>query len=148
MMGRVLEVSRSGYYAQRRRSPSATAVRRQQLVETIRQVHGERPKGNHGSPRMTKELQTRGVDCSENWVAKVMKHAEIRAKSAKRWIRTTDSNHRLPVAENVLERCVALAGVTSGAFQLADQQVSDFRLGQRVLLGRTDDIPVGRRHFG
>ena len=40
MMCRGLDVSRSGYYAQRRRSPSATAVRRQQLVETIRQVHG------------------------------------------------------------------------------------------------------------
>ena len=104
MMCRVLEVSRSGYYAHRRRSPSATAIRRQQLVETIRQVHGERHKDNYGSPRMTKELQTRGVECCENWVANVMKHAEIRAKSAKRWVRTTDSNHRLPVAANVLDR--------------------------------------------
>lgn len=104
MMCRVLEVSRSGYYASRGRSPSTTAVRRQQLTEVIRQVHGERHKDCYGSPRMTKELQKRGVNCCENWVAKVMKHAEIRAKSAKRWVRTTDSNHRLPVAENVLDR--------------------------------------------
>ena len=104
MMCRVLGVSRSGYYACRGRSPSVAAVRRQQLVEAIRQVHGERHKDAYGSPRMTKELRARGVDCCENWVAKAMKHAEIRAKSAKRWVRTTDSNHRWPVAENVLDR--------------------------------------------
>ena len=70
----------------------------------MRQVHGERHKDSYGSPRMTKELRARGVECCENWVAKVMKHTEIRAKSARRWVRTTDSKHRLPAAENVLDR--------------------------------------------
>ena len=58
----------------------------------------------YGSPRMTQELRARGVDCCENWVAKAMKYAEICAKSAKRGVGTPDSNHRLPVAENVLHR--------------------------------------------
>jgi len=39
-----------------------------------------------------------------NTVAKVMKEAGIRAKMTRRFVRTTDSRHRLPVSENVLDR--------------------------------------------
>lgn len=74
------------------------------MVETIRQVHKEPRKDTYGSPRMVKELQARGLRCCENTVAKVMQSAGIRAKSAARWVRTTDSDHSLPVAENVLDR--------------------------------------------
>jgi len=100
---RVLEVSRSGYYAWRTRPPSEAATRREELVAQIRGVHAEM-KARYGSPRLTVELQSRGVVCSVNTVAKAMKRHGIRAKTAKRFARTTDSNHRLPVAENVLDR--------------------------------------------
>jgi putative transposase len=53
---------------------------------------------------MTPELNARGYECSENMVAKLMKAHAIRAKAPKRFIRTTDSNHKLPVAENLLAR--------------------------------------------
>jgi putative transposase len=100
---RVLEVSRSGYYAWRTRPPSATTIRREELVAQIRVVHAE-VKQRYGSPRMTVELQARGVACCVNTVATVMKRQEIRAKTVRRFVRTTDSKHRLPVAENVLDR--------------------------------------------
>ena len=103
VMCRVLEVSRSGYYAWRTRSPSETATRREELVARIRVVHAE-VKARYGSPRMTVELQARGVACSVNTVAKVMKRHGIRAKTVRRFVRTTDANHRMPVAENVLDR--------------------------------------------
>jgi putative transposase len=100
---RVLEVSRSGYYAWRTRPPSATTIRREERAAQIRVVHAER-KERYGSPRMTVELQSRGVVCCVNTVAKVMKCQGIRAKTVRRFVRTTDSNHRMPVAENVLDR--------------------------------------------
>ena len=100
---RVLEGSRSGYYAWAKRSPSETATRRETLATQIREVHAEMT-GRSGSPRLAIELNGRGISCCVNAVAKVRKTRGIRAKAVKRFVRTTDSNHRLPVAENVLDR--------------------------------------------
>jgi transposase InsO family protein len=104
LMCRVLGVSRAGYYAWRTRPPSDTARRRDQLADAIRAIHEEPRLDTYGSPRMTRELNARGVACCVNTVAKVMKRAGIRAKSTRRFVRTTDSRHRLPVSDNVLDR--------------------------------------------
>ena len=101
---RVLGVSRSGYYARRARPPGDTARRRDHLADTIRAIHDEPHKDTYGSPRMARELTARGVACRVNTVAKVMKEAGIRAKTTRRFVRTTDSSHRLPVSANVLDR--------------------------------------------
>lgn len=53
---------------------------------------------------MTAELNARGHECSENTVAELMREHGIRAKAPRRFVRTTDSNHRLPVAANILDR--------------------------------------------
>jgi putative transposase len=98
-----LEVSASGYYAWAGRSDSPTETWRQELVGAIEEVHAD-VKHRYGSPRMTAALNARGHECSENTVAELMRQQGIRAKAPKRFVRTTDSNHRLPVAENVLAR--------------------------------------------
>ena len=98
-----LEVSESGYYAWAGRAPSGAELRRGQLVAAIEQVHAD-VKGRYGSPRMTAELNARGFDCTENTVAHLMKAHGIRAKMPRRFVRTTDSRHGLPVADNVLGR--------------------------------------------
>ena len=96
-------MSESGYYAWADRTPSQAQQRRDRLVAAIRQVHAEF-KGRYGSPRMTAELNARGHDCTENTVAHLMKTHGIRAKAARRSVRTTDSRHALPVADNLLAR--------------------------------------------
>jgi putative transposase len=73
------------------------------LVGAIEEVHAE-VKQRYGSPRMAAELKARGHDCSENTVAELMREHGIRARTPRRFVRTTDSNHRLPVAENLLAR--------------------------------------------
>ena len=98
-----LEVSESGYYAWAGRAPSPAELRRGQLLAAIEQVHAE-VKGRYGSPRMTAELNARGFACTENTVAQLMKAHGIRAKAPRRFVRTTDSRHGLPVADNVLGR--------------------------------------------
>jgi len=98
-----LEVSESGYHARASRPGGPTEQRRQELVGAIEVIHAE-VKGRYGSPRMTAELNARGHDCSENTVAKLMRQHGIRAKAPRRFVRTTDSRHGLPVAENLLDR--------------------------------------------
>jgi putative transposase len=99
-----LEVSPAGYYAWRQRPASPQQQRRDALVVEIRAIHAE-VKARYGSPRIQKELVARGQDCSVNTVAKLMRDNDIRAKTARRFrVTTTDSNHDLPVADNLLDR--------------------------------------------
>jgi putative transposase len=98
-----LEVSTAGYYAWRDRPTSARQERRDGLVAEIRAVHAE-VKARYGSPRIHAELAARGRDCCVNTVAKLMRDNGIRAKTARKFRQTTDSNHDLPVAENLLGR--------------------------------------------
>lgn len=102
-MCRVLQVSTSGYYAWRGRQESQRARENRKLIVEIKAVHNE-SKQTYGSPRIYRALQRRGVRCSENRVARLMHAHGIRAKQAKRFKATTDSRHRLPVADNVLDR--------------------------------------------
>jgi transposase InsO family protein len=102
-MCEALEVSASGYYAWASRPDSPTEQWRQELVGAIEEVHAE-VRQRYGSPRMTAELKARGHRCSENTVAKLMSAHGIEARVPRRFVRTTDSDHRLPVASNVLAR--------------------------------------------
>jgi transposase InsO family protein len=104
LMCQVLEVSRSGYYAWRHRAPSRCAERQTNLVEQIRDAYAA-SRCNYGSPRVTVELAARGVACSRNTVAKLMRKHGIRSRTKRRFVvRTTDSRHGHPVAENRLNR--------------------------------------------
>jgi putative transposase len=99
-----LEVSTAGYYAWRQRPTSAGEQRRVALVVEIRAIHAE-AKARYGSPRIHAELAARGQDCCVNTVAKLMRDEGIAAKTARKFrCTTTDSNHDLPVADNVLDR--------------------------------------------
>ena len=98
-----LEVSPAGFYAWLERPDSAAQRRRKELVAAMTDIHAE-VRQCYGSPRMAAELNSRGFPCSENFVAELMRTHGIRAKAAKRFVRTTDSRHGLPVAANVLDR--------------------------------------------
>ena len=102
-MCEALEVSASGYYAWAARPDPPTEEWRRELVGAIEEIHAE-VRQRYGSPRMTAELKARGHACSENTVAELMREHGIRAKTPRRFVRTTDSRHRLPVAPNVLAR--------------------------------------------
>ncbi|MCA9088813.1 MAG: IS3 family transposase [Planctomycetaceae bacterium] len=107
---RVLQVSRSGFYAWCRREPSLTAVRRAGLTERIREVH-QASRRTYGSPRVHAELVAQGSRCNRKTVARCMREAGIQAKSHRKFrITTTDSNHAHPVAENIVDRDFQPAG--------------------------------------
>jgi putative transposase len=99
-----LEVSPSGYYSWLVRPPSFQEKRREALLVLIRGVHAG-AKRRYGSPRVHAALAGRDGARSVNTVAKLMRDNDIRAKTARKFRRkTTDSNHALPVAGNVLDR--------------------------------------------
>ena len=103
LLCRVLEVSRSGFYAWRSRGASAADARREELTDEVKAIHAD-VKARYGSPRIHAELVAKGHACRVNFVAKVMREAGIAAKTRRKFRQTTDSNHTLPVAENVLGR--------------------------------------------
>ena len=61
MMCRLLEVSRSGYYAWRERPESVRDKTDRRLTGVIRRIHAE-TKGTYGSPRIRAELKSEGLD--------------------------------------------------------------------------------------
>ncbi len=102
-MCRALQVSRSGFYAWRARPPSERQQANVKLVRTIRQLH-EQSRGTYGSPRIQAELKALGLEVGHNRIARLMKEHGLRSSRPKRFKRTTDSGHSLPVAANVLDR--------------------------------------------
>jgi len=102
-MCKVLEVSRSGYYAWRKRPEGATAQRRRRLLVMIRAIHAE-SRETYGSPRVHAELVARGERCNVKTVAKIMRENDLVAKTRRKFKVTTDSDHGLPVAPNRLDR--------------------------------------------
>jgi len=102
---RVLEVSRSGYYAWQRRPQSRAAKRRGELTERIRAIHQRPYHANYGAPRIHRELLAQGYACNRKTVEKLMCRAGIRARTCRRFrVLTTDSRHSLPIAPNRLAR--------------------------------------------
>jgi transposase InsO family protein len=98
LMCRVLSVSPSGYYAWRSRKPSNRAQAREALAAKVKETFAAR-KGRDGSPRLSRRL---GV--GRRQVAESLRRQGLRAKAAKKFKATTNSNHSLPVAENLLQQ--------------------------------------------
>ncbi len=103
LMCRVLGVSRSGYYGWRDRPPSDRAQADVRLAADVRRVFDEH-KGRAGAPRIAKQLRTEGRRVGKNRIARVMQGEGLRAKAARKYKATTNSNHKLPVAPNLLEQ--------------------------------------------
>jgi putative transposase len=102
-MCRVLEVSRSGYYAWLKGTKSKRELGNDVLLEKIRQVH-RKSRGVYGSRRVHRQLKARCEKCSRNRVARLMRVNYIRSKMARKFRATTNSKHSFPVAQNLLDR--------------------------------------------
>ncbi len=98
-----LGVSRSGYYAWQRRPESARQASDRVLAEDVARVHQE-SRRTYGSPRVHAELRTRGQRVSRKRVVRLMRAQGLAARRRRRYVTTTDSRHRQPVAPNVLAR--------------------------------------------
>lgn len=103
MMCRVLDVSRSGYHDWTVRGVSPRESEDAHLLERIKDVFKD-SKETYGSRRVHRQLAAEGETCSRRRVARLMRKDGIKPKVKRRFVVTTDSNHDLPVADNLLER--------------------------------------------
>lgn len=105
-MAEVLKVSRSGFYAYLARPVSNRQQENEILLEKIKEIH-QKSKATYGYPRIADDLKDQATVSpapSKNRVYRLMREAGIRAKTVKKYKATTNSNHDLPVAENLLNR--------------------------------------------
>ena len=102
-MCRVLDVSRSGYYAWRGREPSRRAQANAALLETIERIHDE-SDGTYGAPRMHAELPDFGLQASLNRVARVMREAGLRGVSRRKGTSTTSRGKDARPAPDLVDR--------------------------------------------
>ncbi len=103
LMCQVLDVSSSGYYGWRERPESSQSRSNRVLDTQISLVYREH-KQRYGVPRIADELNDRGIRCSENRVSRRMRKLGLKGIQAKKFKRTTDSNHDRPVAPDLIEQ--------------------------------------------
>lgn len=102
-MARVLEVSRSGYYAYCRRQPSLRAQEQANLLEHIKASFTQ-SRQTYGSPRIHADLCAKGIPCTRVRVARLMKKAGIVAKMPCVFKRTTRVDEKKTPAPNILNQ--------------------------------------------
>lgn len=110
LMCRVVAVSPAGFYAWRRRSPSARAIADETLMARVRIVHQESDE-TYGAPRVHRELRGEGLRVGRKRVARLMRAASLVGRRRTRWVRTTDSTHDEPIAPDRLERRFDVNGI-------------------------------------
>jgi transposase InsO family protein len=96
-----MQVSRSGYYSWKGRDTSERQLENERLTCQIGQFFA-RSNQTYGSGRILRDLREVGFRCGRRRVARLMRQAGLRAVVAPRFRVTTDSNHALPVADNLL----------------------------------------------
>lgn len=103
-MAQWLQVSKSGYYAWRKRDKSLRCMEDETLLKEVIRIH-EAARGVYGSRKITREINRRSEKrVNHKRVERIMRENGIRSKSHKKYKATTNSRHHLPVAENILNR--------------------------------------------
>ena len=104
MLCELLGVSRSGWYAARRRQPSARQVSNERLLRAIRQCQ-KRHRGRYGRRRAHQELRAGAVEpINEKRVGRLMREAGLQCRKRRRYRPSIDAQYGSAVAPNVLRR--------------------------------------------
>jgi putative transposase len=101
LLGRMLKVSLSGYYGWVDR-PLSKRAREELRLELEIRAADRRTRQTYGAERMQHELDEHGVRVGICRLKRLRRKLGIRCKQKKKFKATTDSNHQLPVAENLL----------------------------------------------
>jgi len=109
VMARVLAVSRSGFYAWLDRPPSNRSLEDERLKVAIAAAH-VKTRQTYGATRLQAELNEEGFAVGRDRVARLRRDMGIRCRQKRQFKATTNSNHALPVADNVLEQTFAAQG--------------------------------------
>jgi transposase InsO family protein len=98
-MAEALNVSKSGFYAYLNRPKSRREIENEKLLKKIKEIH-KHSHGIYGYPNITKKLEKHGAPSKY----RSMRMNSIKSNTVRKFKATTNSNHNLPVAENLLNR--------------------------------------------
>jgi putative transposase len=110
MMCRLLQVSRSGYYAWRGRPESQRAKTDRELLKRIRQIHTD-SDGVYGAVKITAELNEQGCPCGRHKVARLMRLAGLKGCPKTTFKVTTQRDPKHAVADNLLQQNFTATGM-------------------------------------
>ena len=103
LMCRAMQVTYSGYWNWRQRPEGVRELKARKLLAAISEVYLESGR-TYGSPRVYHELQRRGVQCSRDRVASLMRQYGMRSRHYKRLLGTTRTDAVARMSPNLLEQ--------------------------------------------
>jgi putative transposase len=103
LLCKALDVSPSGYYAWQKRPASPRKKEEARLEIEIKAAH-KRNRGTYGPERLQADLADHGVQVGVHRIKRIRRKLGLRCKQKRKFKATTNSNHRLPVAGNLLEQ--------------------------------------------
>lgn len=106
LLCRVFDVSRSGFYAWLNSKPSPRSQEDERLKVAIQAVHTQ-SRESYGTRRMQPELAAQGFHAGRDRIARLRRELSLRCKQKRKFKATTNSNHDLPVADNLLNQTFA-----------------------------------------
>lgn len=120
LMCDVLEVSPAGFYASQKRPPCLRAIADETLMLHVRIIHRESAE-SYGAPRVQRDLSDIGFRVGTKRVARLMREEGLQGRAPRRRRpKTTDSDHELPVAPNLLNRQFDVTGVALNQVWVGD----------------------------
>ena len=103
VMSQLFSVSRSGFYAWLGRKPSQRAQEDERLKVAIKAAH-KRSRETYGARRLQPELVADGFVVGRDRIARLRRDMGLRCRQKRKFKTTTNSNHSLPVADNLLNQ--------------------------------------------
>ena len=108
LLCRALTVAPVGYDAWAGRPECTRSAHHLTLLSAI-QVRYRESRKIFGSPSIWDALINHGHGVGKNRISRLMRVEGVRVKTVKKWRATTQSKHRVPVAENTLNRQFTVA---------------------------------------
>jgi len=103
LVRRILNVSASGFYAWLGRPPSKRAKEEMRLEVEIKAAH-KRTRQTYGAVRLQHELVEHGIRVGICRLKRIRRKLGLRCKQKRKFKVTTNSKHKLPVVENILNQ--------------------------------------------
>lgn len=102
-MCQILDVSRSGYYDWDERPKSNREKENEKILKIAKKSY-EDSRGMYGLDKLLEDVREEFPNCSRNRLYRIQKQNNLYSKRKRKFKATTDSNHNLPVAENILKQ--------------------------------------------
>ena len=124
MMSRLLDVSKSGYYAWRLRPESQRSKQDRELTRLIRCIHIE-SDGVYGASKITAELKEEGYQCGRHKVARLMRKAGLKGCPKRSFRVTTQRDPSHPVADYLKRGLLDWATPFSSLFEVRRRRTNN-----------------------